>query len=195
MTTPTQRVIARAQLYIGQHEDPMGSNRGAFVQKCQSFTWLRGTGWPWCVAFCQRVFTECNLKLPWGSAGAWDLYARAQKVGWTHRIPKVGDIAIWNFGTGHASIVRRVLGNSVETIDGNVGDKVSVCTRPISEARGFIRHPGLTAKKPVVVPPVKKPKKEVVGSAAGTTKTVTTSALWALFQSMPWIPANQGRKK
>jgi len=193
--TPVQRVLFRAQLYIGRGEIPPGSNTGPFVRECQRYTWLPGTGWPWCVAFCQRVFAECGLKLPWGSAGAYDIYDRAKKAGWAKRTPKPGDIAIWNFGTGHASIVRRVLGSYVETIDGNVGDKVSVCTRPISETRGFIRHPGLTAKKPVVVPPVKKPKKEVVGSASGTTKTVTTSALWALFQSMPWIPANQDRKK
>jgi hypothetical protein len=193
--TPAQRVIARAQLYVGMHEEPSGSNSGAFVRKCQSFTWLKGTGWPWCVAFCQRVFAECGFKLPWGSAGAWDLYAYARRAGWTKKIPKPGDIAIWNFGTGHASIVRRVLGTAVETIDGNVGDKVSICVRPIAEARGFIRNPAFTTKTPPPVPKVKKPKKEIVGSASGAQVVAYTSPLWRLLQSAPWIPANQSRKK
>jgi hypothetical protein len=202
MRTPAQRVIARAQIYIGMHEEPLGSNSGPFVKKCQSFTWLPGTGWPWCVAFCQRVFAECGLKLPWGSAGAWDLYGLALKAGWTTQKPAPGYIAIWNIGSGHASIVRRVLGNEVETIDGNVSDKVSVCIRPIKEARGFIRHPQLAAKpKPKLLPEdkIKKPVAEVVGSASGKSVIVYSSRLRAILARTGigsfTIPANQERWK
>jgi hypothetical protein len=178
-------------------EDPRGSNTGKFVIGCQRYTWLPGTGWPWCVAFVQRVFAEVNLKLPWGSAGAWDLYERAKKAGWAKKVPKPGDIAIWNIGSGHASIVRRVLGDYVETIDGNVGDKVTLCRRSVVLARGFIRHPGLTLA-PVDVPDVKPPKKETVGSASGDPVIVYRGMLhgWlAKASGNPWNPPNQDRKK
>ena len=36
-----------ARQHVGEREDPPGSNRGRFVQLCQSQTWLGGTGWPW----------------------------------------------------------------------------------------------------------------------------------------------------
>ncbi len=199
--TPVQRVLFRAQLYIGMGEDPPGSNTGKFVRECQRYTWLSGTGWPWCVAFCQRVFAECGYKLPWGSAGAYDIYDRAKKAGWTKRTPKPGDIAIWNIGAGHASIVKSYDAKAkiVTTIDGNVSDRVIVCHRLLEDARGFIRHPKLKVHpQPMTVPKQKPPKKEKVTSASGDSVVVKNGLLhgWlAKVSGNPWSPPNQDRKK
>jgi uncharacterized protein (TIGR02594 family) len=193
MPTP----ISVAKRYIGKAEVPIGSNSGAFVRACQRYTWLAGTGWPWCVAFVQRCFAESGRKLPWGTAGAYDLYARGKAAGWAKKTPKANDIAVWNVGAGHASIVERydpVSGNVI-TIDGNSIDQVRRCLRHISHARGFIRVP--VKAKPQ--PKAKKPKAEVVTSASGSEVVVYSSRLRKILAATGignfTQPANQDRQK
>jgi uncharacterized protein (TIGR02594 family) len=193
MATP----VSIAQKYIGQTEVPLGSNSGAFVRACQRYTWLKGTGWPWCVAFVQRCFAESGRKLSWGTAGAHDLYERGKAAGWAKKSPRANDIAIWNVGSGHASIVERydpATGNVI-TIDGNSGDRVKRCLRNIKYARGFIRVP----IAPTPQPKVKRPKSQIVTSESGAKVAVRTGGLlhgWlAKVSGNPWNPPNQDRKK
>src|SRR4051794_34480394 len=125
--TAVKAVLDRARGYIGQHEVPMGSNRGAFVQECQHHTFLGGTGWPWCAAFCHRVFDEAKLPFPYKSASAYGMYAWAQKAGWARTTPAPGMLAVVNEGAGHICIVESYDTKTrvVTSIDGNVSNQVS----------------------------------------------------------------------
>ncbi|HMA26090.1 MAG: CHAP domain-containing protein [Solirubrobacterales bacterium] len=177
--SPADAVLVHASAYIGNHEEPMGSNDGSFVRECFKHTWLKFKAIPkgkayWCVAFVQRVFDECGLSWPWKTAGAYDFGDRGTQAGWAHKLPKPADVAVWNIGDGHASIVRSYDAKTglVTTIDGNVSDRVMLCTRPIAEARCFIRHPSLHSKpKPAPAPP-KPPLWEVLTSQSGKSVVV-----------------------
>lgn len=180
-----QKIVNKAASYNGQHEEPPHSNAGAFVVACFTYTWLKFRQIPrgkayWCVAFVQMVFAKCGLKLPWGTAGAYDLYARGKAAGWAVAIPKMGDIGIWNIGDGHANVVNGYNAKTrvVTTWDGNVSDRVGLHHYSINQARGFLRHPSLRAKPKPVIPPKKKPKQakqplyEVLSSASGKSVVV-----------------------
>ncbi len=188
---PVQRVLHRARGYIGQHEVPMGSNSGPFVRACQQFTNLGGTGWPWCGAFCDRVFTEERMPFPTSAptASAYGMDAWARKVGWSTSKPTPGALAVVNKGAGHICIVERYDSGTqtVWTIDGNVSDSVAPRGRPLSEFRGFIWHPALS-KKPVVVPPkVKAPWWEVATSENGHKKVVYRGPAAGALERLPGI--------
>ncbi len=189
-TSPAKRVVNRAGLWIGQKEVPPGSNDGPFVRECFEHTWLKFSAIPkgkayWCIAFIMRVFDACGFPFPWKTAGAFDMYDRAKAAGWTVLTPKPGDVAIWNIGDGHGSIVLGYdpVAKAVHSIDGNVSDQVKVCVRPISEARGFIRHEALrTIEKPAK--PAKQPLYEILSSASGHSAVVYRST-WA--KAIVWL--------
>lgn len=170
--------VAWARAQLGKSEIPSGSNAGAFVRFCQSASWLGGTGWPWCRAFSLRAHLEGGFTLPDGSAGAWDALERARGRGDAlppaeYRKAVPGDEVIWSFGSGHCSILesfsRRAGVVYVQTIDGNVRDRVTRCERPLGQVRGFIRW----RETPVAVKPVRPPRAQVVGGASGRRKLVT----------------------
>jgi len=157
--------------FLGAGEYPPGSNRGPFVEFCQQHTWLKGTGWPWCAAFAVTVVQEGGgVEYPDRTAGAWDLLERARKRGWacSAKTAVPGDLVVFNIGSGHVGVVEKIENGNVISIDGNAGDAVSRCTRPLSKVRGFVHWPeDVPAHKPV-----KAPKVQVVGSASGTRKLV-----------------------
>ena len=161
---------------IGKKEQPPGSNRGKFVEECQACTWLRGSGWPWCRAAVLKWRKQAGDKPGDLSAGAWDALNRAHKRGevlapsqWKQVIP--GDEVIWNIGSGHSSLFEKFeyVGGQVLvcTIDGNSGDMVRRCQRPIGLVRGFICWPehGYDV-------PDKRPLLSVVGSVYGNRSLV-----------------------
>lgn len=158
---------ARSQ--IGQQEEPLGSNKGSFVQFCQARTWLGGTGWPWCAAFAITAIEEGGGdEYPDKTAGAWDLLARAAKRNWTlpasSRVVQAGDLVVFNIGTGHVGIVESITPVAVTSIDGNSGDMVARVTRNRDTVRGFIQWPeNLPDHKPS-----KPPIAQIAGSANGT---------------------------
>lgn len=172
--------VQLAEAAIGQHEVPLGSNTGPFVQKCQAASWLAGTGFAWCRCFVLEIHQEAGFLLPDQSAGAWDALARAQargdalspQAGRTHAIP--GDEVIWAFGSGHSSILKGFTTIGGETyvisIDGNVSDRVEQCQRPLSLVKGFIQW----REKIVSVPAVQPPRAQVVGGVSGHRQLVTT---------------------
>lgn len=142
---PKREVVAWAASQIGQQEEPPGSNRGSFVEFCQSHTWLKPGPWPWCVAFVLAAIEEgAGVKYPDPTAGAWDMLNRAKKRGWartSHRLVEAGDVVIFNIGSGHAAILEKIVGQYVHTIDGNAADMVKRCVRPLSTVRGFVCWP------------------------------------------------------
>jgi hypothetical protein len=177
-TYPKHRAtLAWAQKQIGQHEQPSGSNRGAFVQTCQAATWLAGTGWAWCRAFSLKAHQEAGFALPDESAGAWDALDRARKRGdaiapAAYHLAIPGDEVIWSFGSGHCSILKgfTVIGGItyVITIDGNVSDRVEQCQRPLGLVKGFIHW-----QEKGIPDPVKPPRVQVVGGVSGNRQLVT----------------------
>ena len=79
-------VVAWCKMQVGETETPPGSNSGAFVQFCQSHTWLKGTGWPWCAAFVVTAISEgAGVGYPCPTASAFGLLADA-KIGRAHRL-------------------------------------------------------------------------------------------------------------
>lgn len=166
-----EAVVAWALAKVGLSEKPPGSNRGEFVEFCQSQTWLKGTGWPWCAAFVVAAIQEGGgVTYPDPTAGAWDLLSRGAKRGWAlpanSKLVIPGDIVVFNIGSGHTGIVTKVTTNQVFSVDGNAGDAVRQCARPLSQVRGFVHWPeSLPAR-------AKSPKWQVVGSASGRRKLV-----------------------
>ncbi len=144
-------VIRKARSQIGVTEHPLGSNSGREVEEYQRATWLAGTGWPWCVAFCQWVFRELGVPLPNGGAGAWALLDWAKSVGWAVNDPRPGDICILSEGSGHACLFERFEGTDVVTVDGNWGDRVGEQRHSKAIVKGYVRnkhleHPGAKVK-------------------------------------------------
>jgi hypothetical protein len=166
-----QAVVEIAVSEIGTCEVPLGSNRGPDVQRYQQATSLGGTGWPWCVAFAQWCWRKAGHPLPYGGAGAFNLLDWAhQHPGWASTRPAVGDIAIFNIGSGHGAVVERWDEHYIHTVDGNWGDRVSRVAHPRSSVRGFVHPPHpLEAARPA---PKVEPRWEVVTSASGHTKIV-----------------------
>lgn len=175
--TQHQIALEWALAQVGKGEVPPGSNRGPFVQFCQSHTWLKGTGWAWCRAFTLTARTVGGDKPEDGSAGAWDALARAQVRGQAlapsaYRLATPGDEVILAEGAGHACLLRSVsdVGGQVvlNCVDGNWGDRVSLTQHPLSIVKGFIHWPEQGQK-----PQLKPPRVQVVGGASGKRHLVT----------------------
>lgn len=180
---------------IGQHEVPMGSNRGPFVQSCQAATWLKGTGWPWCVACWIKAWTVAGYKLPYLGAGAYQMFDwyKANLPAWVVPIEraKPGAACIWNEGAGHCSMLKSYDAKTrlVTTVDGNVSDSVAIRTRPVSMLRGVIDPPEHAPPPPVKAKP---PVFEVVTSAAGH-KVIYVSGVKAISNKLPQILKRYGK--
>jgi hypothetical protein len=180
--------LSWAQRNVGQHEQPMGSNTGPFVRSCQAATWLSGTRWPWCIAFWVKAWRVAGVVLPYLGAGAYatlDWY-RKHLPGWVVPASRArpGALVIFNIGTGHGGMLSRPFAETdpwIETVDGNIGDKVSRNRRHISNVRGVIDPPEAGAPP---APPVKKPVFEVVTSASGHTKVVYVSGSKAISRKL-----------
>ncbi len=190
-TQPVQRVLQLAAKYIGEHEHPMGSNTGAFVQECQSHTFLGGTGWPWCAAFCHRVFDEAGKPFPFKSASAFGMLTWARKVGWTVPAPKPGCLGVVSHGAGHICIVESYdpATKLVSSIDGNVSDSVAPRHRHLNEFRGFIWHPAL-GKTVAIVPKVREPWWVATTSENGHVKVLYRGPGATLLPKLPGLLKN-----
>lgn len=146
--TTTDRILEIAAREIGVHEEPWGSNTGRRVREYQATTFLRGSYWPWCVAFCQWVYVKAGIPLPYRSAGVYDLLRWARSRGWVTSNPQPGDLVCFQIGAGHMGIVERIEGAYVHSIDGNASDQVKRCSRPRHQVAGYIHAPGLQKAKP-----------------------------------------------
>jgi hypothetical protein len=149
------KLIEIAQTQLGLEEVPRGSNWGDVVKQYLSSV---GIDFPasWCMAFVYWVTDkrakELGVANPLIKTGGvlrqWNEINPNYKV----KVPQVGDIFIMDFGQGHGhtGFVTGVVGNRIETIEGNSNDDGSregyeVCAKPggrqISSIKGFIRLP------------------------------------------------------
>lgn len=177
-------VVAWMKAMVGHvREAPMGSNRGGVqrtnptggVEYFQSFDFLPGGGYPWCVSTVQAAWAVGGKNpLPYKTAGAYDLARWAASVGWARPsrecIP--GDIIVFNIGAGHVGILLEQKGDYVVTIDGNTSDQVAVRTRPRSQVRCGVHVP----EKAVPLPPklVPQPYWVIATSENGHRKLLLT---------------------
>lgn len=162
-----EKLLGGALADVGVHEEPLGSNTGKKVREYQASTWLGGTGWPWCVAFCVYHALKAGFKLPYLGAGAYAWLDWAKRAGWvvpaSGAVP--GDFVVFNVGAGHMGMLReKVSGGRVKTVDGNVSNAVELRDRPLSSVRGFVHLP---EKPGVASKPEKPPMFEVVTSESG----------------------------
>lgn len=175
------------EVKAGVREVPLGSNTGPRVRWYQSHTWLPGTGWPWCTGFALTGWEEAGgFRLPWPSAGAWDLANRARAAGWAVASPGAlvpGDIVTFKSGAGHLAVFLKYDGktDTIFTVDGNVSDRVDYRERSRSLVRDLIHVP----EKPVILPvPVKVPMFQVVTSEGGE-RVVYVSGANAIAKRLP----------
>jgi hypothetical protein len=159
------KAVASAVSQIGVQEHPLGSNSGERVRQYQSATFLGGTGWPWCVAFCLWCWKQAGHQLPYKTASAYGMLNWARGAGWA--IPSAGlvpgDGVAFNVGSGHFAMFERWEGDYIHTIDGNHNNAVGRAVRHKSLVAGGIHVPE-AAHAPVHVP---KPYWVIAGSERG----------------------------
>lgn len=157
--------IARAELGVTEH--PMGSNSGPRVREYQAATFLGGTDWPWCAAFCCWVWQRAGHKLPYRTASAYGLLSWARGAGWARPSTSLtpGDLVVFNVGAGHVGIFERWEGSTIHTVDGNHNNMVARAARPHSVVAGGIHIP--EAAKPKPTAPAPKPYWVIASSESG----------------------------
>ena len=118
-------LLAIARKQIGVCECPPDSNNVRYN------TWyygreVMGSGYPWCMVFCQWVFAQAGVKLPRRTASCGDLMNAAKAAGcWVATGFRPGDVAIYDFSghrktTQHCGIVEMELPDyGVQAIEGN----------------------------------------------------------------------------
>lgn len=183
------------------HEMPVHSNRGPIqhtnptggVDFFQEHDFLNGVGYPWCVdTWLTAWAVGAGRTLPYLSAGAYDMLRWAKDHGWYKQsadcIP--GDGLVFKVGAGHLATLEKQLGDSVQTIDGNHGDKVARAIRPRSLCLGGIHVP--EDGKPD--PPAPKPYFVIATSMNGHRKLVFSKFATdkEIFSMLPRLLAKYG---
>ena len=178
MATLGERALKIAIQEIGVREQPDGSNTGPRVREYQAATWLPGTGWPWCAAFCGWAYRHAGYVFPDRSAGAWDLVDRAVRNGWAVTVTaagaRPGDLVAFRVGSGHVALLERYDPSTatVHTVDGNVSNMVARRGRPVSQVYRIVR---VKADPGVPVPPARRPAWEIVRGEGDRARVVFTS--------------------
>jgi len=147
------RALNVATYQLGNAEIPHGSNWGKHVEK-----YLKSVGIavpaPWCMAFVywcvNEACKEMNLPNPLKKTGSvMDQWNSSKQLRIIDK-PQKGDIFIMDFGggKGHTGFVTGVVGDKINTVEGNSNDEGSregfeVCRKPggrkISACKGFLR--------------------------------------------------------
>lgn len=135
---------------VGAKEVPKGSNRGPVVDKIILGVYKDGAkllGKPWCGRAARYAYEKAaqELGLPPPFAGLKNTLASVaewKKVMKDFQIsePKVGAAALLSRGGGksHATIVSRLEGGKVFTVEGNHGDAVAVVKRKPGDFHTFL---------------------------------------------------------
>jgi hypothetical protein len=148
------KALENAVRYLGVTEQPLGSNRGALVDR-----WLRNAGAgvpnPWCAAFAYSMLLKAGRKLSIkypASVRSWLDYGRSGS--YLVMRPFKGDYALYETGTDHAyddhiGQVVKVLALRpfnrywIKTIEGNSHNRVEYRWRWVDPSNvKFMRVPG-----------------------------------------------------
>lgn len=139
------RIVAAAESQIGQAEQPPGSNESPAIAEYRSAAAGAAPGEPWCAYFASWAARQAGTPLGpqgegLGSVSA--IWSWAQSAGRAVPngpgvVPKPGDLIV--FGGEHVGIVKGVLSDgSIQTVEGNYENKVSLNVRPAGEASGYV---------------------------------------------------------
>jgi hypothetical protein len=139
------RIVAAAESQIGQTEQPPGSNESPAIAEYRAATAGAAPGEPWCAYFASWAARQAGT--PLGAQGeglgsvsaiwSWAQGAGRAVPNGPGVTPKPGDLIV--FGDEHVGVVRSVLPDgSVQTIEGNYENKVSLNVRPPGEASGYV---------------------------------------------------------
>ena len=139
------RIVAAAESQIGQAEQPPGSNESPAIAEYRAATAGAAPGAPWCAYFASWAARQAGTPLGpqgegLGSVSA--IWSWAQSAGRAVPnapgvAPKPGDLIV--FGGEHVGVVKGVLPDgSIQTIEGNYENKVSLNVRPAGEATGYV---------------------------------------------------------
>jgi hypothetical protein len=150
--TLSERALNVAVYQLGNAEVPHGSNWGPAVEKYLKSVGINSPS-AWCMGFvywcvneaCKEMDLNNPLKKTGGVMAQWvaSKHLRVDK-------PMKGDIFIMDFGggKGHTGFVTQVIGDRIQTVEGNSNDEGSregfeVCRKPggraISSCKGFLR--------------------------------------------------------
>lgn len=194
MTTIHEKVVAWGmhEYHDHVHEIPMGSNRGPRVELYQSFDFLAGGGYAWCVSFFDACWANGGMALPYKTAGAFDMDNWAHRHKWNapldHLIP--GDGICLKIGAGHYCMYLDHTKTMVETLNGNVHDSVDIIKWKRSDIRGCM-HVQETHSLPAKA--VKPPLYVVVTSINGHRQVIVTQRTWKrIHPLLPRIIKNRG---
>ncbi len=139
------RIVSAAESQIGQAEQPPGSNESPAIAEYRAATAGAAPGAPWCAYFASWAARQAGTPLGpqgegLGSVSA--IWSWAQSAGRAEPngpgvVPRPGDLIV--FGGEHVGVVKGVLPDgSIQTIEGNYENKVSLNVRPAGEASGYV---------------------------------------------------------
>ncbi len=136
--SPSLVVVAQSQIGKGEIG---GNNKGVFVEK-----YTKDQDVAWCAGFVSWVRFQAGAKHNYllSARSYWRLYHR-QAV----PVPRAGDLIVFSRGRhqGHIGIVEKIQGQTITTIEGNVGPYPATVRRfhyqigHIHHLLGFIRLP------------------------------------------------------
>lgn len=125
-----ERALVSALSYVGQREEPLGSNRGAFVDECNRLAGVP-LGSFWCMSFVHRCVKEAaediNVAIPMPrTASCSFLYRWARQHNRLTSRPEVGDIFLCIGGeNGHyhtGFVATKPKSEKFQTVEGNSND-------------------------------------------------------------------------
>lgn len=145
-------LVEKAIEQIGVKEDN-GVNDG---EPFERYALLGEQPLPWCARFVRWLFGEVGLQIPgnqYNLASVAHMERVFREQGWHYREPRVGDVVFYggrgqsDAGNGrHCGIVVAVNGLHIETIEGNLSNRVKrvrQTTQANVRITGFGRHPRL----------------------------------------------------
>ncbi len=158
------RLVAYLEHCLPVHEQPNGTNRGPIqvrkpdggVDLFQTHDFVNGGGYAWCVCTWLAAADEAGLRWAYKSPGAYAQAAYASAHGYAQPLGALipGDPIVWRVGAGHLSTFlsydKRT--GMVQTIDGNVSNRVAYRHRPASLIHTAIHVPEQHAPPPAPEP-------------------------------------------
>lgn len=146
-----KNLLRIAEQQIGVCESPPNSNNVRYN------TWyygreVMGNAYPWCMVFCQWVYTQADIKLPVRTASCTVLmdYAKSKKT-FVSSNYQPGDLLLFNFDgkktvATHCGILKSISGIKIKSIEGNTatandtnGGAVMLRDRTTSQVVGAFR--------------------------------------------------------
>lgn len=167
--TDVERIIELARREVGVTETPKGSNCVKYNTAYYGGN-VSGSELPWCVVFIWWLFGQLGIQNEF-CGGAKTAYCPfvvnyAKNSGAWITDPskfKAGDCLLFDWNrdgiADHIGLLISWNGSSGQTIEGNAGDQVSLCTRSVGQIMGAYRpayrnteNPSQTPTAPVNVP-------------------------------------------